>query len=106
MAEVYNMHMKTLGSGDLLDKRSLIRRNMIEGDYQLSDYVRTEKNHLATKFKRLPNPTLYMFVNAHLSTSAQVPIPAYLTEFQMWDRDHYALPGEIASMEGHYEGKR
>ena len=62
MKEVYNRHMQGIGDAELYDKRSLIRRPMVEGDVVLSDYVRTEKTQLEARFKTLPNPTMYMFV--------------------------------------------
>lgn len=52
-------------------------------------------------YKMLPNPTLYLFVPAHISNRDRVPVPAYITEFKMFERDEYALPGEVmASMGG------
>ncbi|MFG0449329.1 TIGR03751 family conjugal transfer lipoprotein [Shewanella sp. YQ_9] len=105
MKEVYNRHMQGIGDGELYDKRSLIRRPMVEGDVVLSDYVRTEKTQLEARFKTLPNPTMYMFVAPHLAADTQVPIPGYLTEFKMWDREHYALPGEISDMKSSFEGE-
>ena len=102
MKTVYDMHMQGVGDGKLLDTRSLIRRPMMEEDVHLSDYVRTEKNMLESKFKRIPNPTLYMFVAPHLASRAQVPVPGYLTEFKMWEREHYAMPGETSDMNGSF----
>ena len=98
MKTVYGNHMSAVGDGKLLDTRSLVRRPMVEGDVQLSDYVRSEKNQLQSRFKLLPNPTMYMFVAPHLATTNQVPIPGYLTEFRMWEKDHYAMPGERSDM--------
>lgn len=100
MKAVYDSHMKGIGDGKTYDNRSVLRRPMVEEDVKLSDYVRTEKNQLEAKFKLLPNPTLYMFVSPHLASDTQVPIPGYLTEFKMWNKDHYALPGESSSIEG------
>lgn len=98
MKTVYDRHMQGVGDGKLYDTRSLLRRPMDEGDVELSDYVRTEKTQLQAKFKKIPNPTMYMFVAPHLASQTQVPIPGYLTEFRMWETDHYALPGEISDM--------
>lgn len=106
MKTVYERHMQGIGDGELLDKRSLLRRPMIEGDVELSNYVRTEKSQLEAKFKLLPNPTLYMFVAPHLAAETRVPIPGYLTEFKMWDKDHYALPGEVSDMRSHFEERQ
>lgn len=45
-------------------------------------------------YKLLPNPTLYMFVNHKLSEVDRSPIPAFMTEFKMYEKDEYALPSE------------
>lgn len=105
MKTVYDRHMQGIGDGQLYDKRSLVRRPMVEGDVALSDYVRTEKTQLEARFKMLPNPTMYMFVAPHLAADTQVPIPGYLTEFKMWERDHYALPGEVSDMNNSFGGQ-
>ena len=98
--------MQSNGDGVLFDERAVLRRPMIETDVALSDYVRTEKNQLESKFKTVPNPTMYMFVAPHLAADTQVPIPGYLTEFKMWEREHYAMPGEISDMGSNYVGHR
>ncbi len=98
MLDVYNQHANGANESQLYDSRSLIRRTTQEDDVHLSDYVRMEKNQLESKFKTIPNPTLYMFVSPHLASDTQVPIPGYLTEFTMWEKTHYALPGEISDM--------
>lgn len=95
MQDVYYDSMGSIGEGKLMDERSALRRSLMESDTDYSSYVRTEANQLQSKFKLLPNPTLYMFVAPHLSTADNVPIPGYLTEFRLYTRDHYALPGEI-----------
>ena len=100
MQQVYDRAMGSTSSGKLLDERSVLRRDMVEADTDYSEFVRTEATQLQSKFKLLPNPTMYMFVNAHLSLTSGVPIPAYLTEFKLHDRDHYALPGETMLSNG------
>jgi len=102
MQAVYQQHMAGSGQGALYDQRSLVRRPMIEGDVVLSDYVRTEKDQLQARFKKIPNPSMFMFVAPHLASDANVPIPGYVTEFKMWPQDHYALPGEISDMTPNY----
>lgn len=54
-------------------------------------------NHNTPKpqFRMLQNPTMYLFVNTHMSTADHIPVPAYVTEFKLLKRDEYALPGEI-----------
>jgi len=103
MKTVYEQHMNGVGEGKILDKRSVLRRPMSVEDVELSDYVRTEATALRSRFRLLPNPTLYMFVAPHLAGESGVPIPGYLTEFKMWETDHYALPGEVSVMEPDYE---
>lgn len=105
MKTVYERHMQGIGEGELFDKRSLLRRPMIDGDVELSEYVRTEKTQLEAQFRMLPNPTLYMFVAPHLASGDQVPIPGYLTEFKMWEKDHYSLPGELSDLDGKFGGE-
>ena len=98
MKTVYERHMGAMGNGALMDHRSMLRRDMTESDIDLTDYVRTEKNALESKFKLLPNPTLYMFVSPNLASTNKIPIPGYLTEFKMYTTEHYALPGEVSSL--------
>lgn len=50
------------------------------------------------RYRTLPNPTLYIFVAPHLTGKGRSPIPAYVTETKMFDRDEYALPGEVYPM--------
>jgi conjugative transfer region lipoprotein (TIGR03751 family) len=105
MKAVYNMHMQGIDSGKLFDARSLMRRPMTENDVALSEYVRSEKNQLQARFQTLPNPMLYMFVAPHLAADSEVPIPGYLTQFRMWEKDHFALPGERSDMSTKYQGE-
>lgn len=105
MKTVYDMHMNGVGEGKLYDHRSVLRRPMAEGDVALSDYVRTEKDQLEARFKMIPNPKMYMFVSPHLASQTAVPIPGYLTEFRMWEKDHYAMPGEVSDMTNNFGEK-
>ncbi|BCD97757.1 hypothetical protein MARGE09_P1958 [Marinagarivorans cellulosilyticus] len=45
-------------------------------------------------FPKLPNPELFMFVRPHAVGASGAPIPAYITRFTMYEKTHYALPGE------------
>ena len=60
----------------------------------LYGYTRSVFNELDVLFPRLPNPTIVMYVFPHLSLE-DTPIPGYSTMFQLYDRDHFALPGEL-----------
>jgi len=96
MKTVFNGAMGSTGQGKLMDERSVLRRSMTEADTDYSEFVRTEATQLERKFTLLPNPTLFMFVAPHLATNDGVPVPGYLTEFKLFTKDHYALPGEVA----------
>lgn len=83
----------------LLDARATLRRPLSDAegaanrDRHLS-YTRSAENEIDRQFRRLPNPDLVMYVFAHLSGTEAVPIPGYSTVFALYQRVHYALPGE------------
>ncbi len=60
----------------------------------LYGYTRDAYNELDVRFPRLPNPTIIMYVFPHLSKE-DTPVPGYSTMFQLYERPHYALPGEL-----------
>jgi len=68
-------------------------RPLSGGGADLSDYTRSAATELTTRFPRVPNPTLVMFVFPHI-VSGDMPVPGYVTTFPMWDNAPYALPGE------------
>lgn len=55
----------------------------------------TLHNIKKTTYQYLPNPTLYMYVNYKLTEIDRSPVPAFITEFKMYEREEYALPSEI-----------
>ena len=63
------------------------------GNQDMSVY---ELNNVQSKsdVKKLPNPTLYLYFPAKISKVDGLPIPAWMSEFKMYDKDEYALPGE------------
>lgn len=63
-------------------------------DTPVEPYTRNVQNEINHLFTRLPNPTIYLYVDPHLSGNQGVPIPGYTTAFPMYERDHWALPGE------------
>ena len=75
------------------------------GNYQhppLMHYTRSEAKELKGIFPRLPNPDLCMYVYPHLSLE-EATIPGYSSCFSMYDKNHYALPGEMpATMQANY----
>ncbi len=57
-------------------------------------FHRTARNEIDGLFPRLPNPTLLMYVFAHLDEESGLPVPGYTTAFPMYREGEYALPGE------------
>jgi len=58
-----------------------------------ADFIRTQATELESRFPRLPNPTLNMFILPHLTQGGN-PVPGYTTHFKLYKLDQYALPGE------------
>ena len=99
MLDIWNQ--QTTGSSDtssrrLLDARQTLRRP-VQSPIRVNDqtgYTRTAQTEIYRQFQRLPNPDLVMYVFPHLTGSEAVPVPGYSTVFPLYQRMHYALPGE------------
>lgn len=99
MLDIWNQ--QTTASSDtssrrLLDARQTLRRPVqspMRGIDQ-TGYTRTAQTEIYRQFQRLPNPDLVMYVFPHLTGSEAVPVPGYSTVFPLYQRMHYALPGE------------
>ena len=80
----------------LLDARQTLRRPLPSPLpwVDQSGYPRTAQNEIYRQFQRLPNPDLVMYVFPHLAGTESVPVPGYSTVFPLYQRVHYALPGE------------
>nr|PMH64577.1 hypothetical protein BCU62_15350 [Enterovibrio norvegicus] len=72
----------------------VVKRPATESELRISTYY-ANGIHERPQFKKLPNPTLYIYTPPKLSEESRLPIPAWMTEFKMFDRDEYALPGEL-----------
>jgi conjugative transfer region lipoprotein (TIGR03751 family) len=98
MQAIYEAHLEALGvEGAPLLRQALGNRPIGNGDGDLAGYARNAETELETRFPRLPNPTLVMYVFPHLAGSERVPVPGYATTFPLYERDEYALPGEVPS---------
>jgi conjugative transfer region lipoprotein (TIGR03751 family) len=60
----------------------------------LEGYTRSALSELNVLFPLLPNPTLVMYVYPHLAEE-RAGVPGYVTQFRLYARDEYALPGEV-----------
>lgn len=56
--------------------------------------VYTLHNSPRVPVSKLPNPTIYFYIPPKISKTDRVPVPGYFSEFKMYERDEYALPGE------------
>ncbi len=68
------------------------RREINGGSEDLTGWTRDGATELSTRFPRVANPTMVMFVFPHLA--GDMPIPGYVTTFPLWESPPYALPGE------------
>jgi conjugative transfer region lipoprotein (TIGR03751 family) len=71
------------------------RREINGGSEDLSGWTRDSATELSTRFPRVANPTMVMFVFPHLA--GDMPIPGYVTTFPLWESPPYALPGETST---------
>lgn len=60
----------------------------------LAPYTRSVNNEMQNLFPLLPNPQLIMYVDPHLSKKGH-PVPGYSVPFRLYEKDEYALPGEV-----------
>ena len=62
-----------------------------------ADYTRTQAKELNGIFSRLPNPDICMYIDPHLSIEGAT-IPGYTSCFSMYEKNQYALPGEMTAI--------
>lgn len=91
--EIYDMHTGGGTGGQEHSRYRINKRYATESEILTQPY----ETHDVRKpvFKKLPNPTLYIYFPAKVSTTDRMPIPAWMTEFSMYDRDEYAQYGEV-----------
>lgn len=87
--DVYDRHMQSSS------ETPNMWREIRDGNRDLAGYTRSAGRELETQFPRLPNPELVMFVFPHLTAKGR-PVPGYVTTFTMYEKTHYALPGEVS----------
>ena len=72
-------------------------RPIQSGERDLRGFTREAATEITTRFPRVPNPTLVMYVYPHLA--GELPVPGYTTTFPLWESAPYALPGETITTE-------
>lgn len=92
MADIYRAHMQEVGQSQLTQPRFNV---YVDRDAMYSGYTQDALQELDQLFPVLPNPTLVMYVHPHLAGDEMSPVPGYYTSFTLYERTHYALPGEV-----------
>ena len=90
MKEVY----QNKAYGDGLDIRQQIARDIRDNSVHVNAKLHKHKK----AFPKLPNPELIMHVFPHITRNGTA-VPAYTTAFDLYEKNHYALPGEIVGWE-------
>jgi conjugative transfer region lipoprotein (TIGR03751 family) len=88
---VSNSHLKTDRDVQLAENRNQQATSPIPLH---ASFTRHAQNEIEQLFPRLPNPDILIYVHPHLSTAEQVPIPGYTTAMPLYERVHYAMPGD------------
>lgn len=59
-------------------------------------YTDDAQNQINSQFKVLPNPNIAAYIFPHMShySGTDVPVPGYTTTFFLYEKNHYAMPGE------------
>ncbi|MBC8210195.1 MAG: TIGR03751 family conjugal transfer lipoprotein [Gammaproteobacteria bacterium] len=89
--EILNVYKNHAGSTDVVPKMFRQLRNERR---DLAGYTRDANNEISQQFPRLPNPELRLYVFPHLSRKGH-PVPGYSSAYLMYEKDQYALPGEM-----------
>ncbi|MGR5347497.1 hypothetical protein [Vibrio mediterranei] len=90
LLEVYED--KVARSSEVDQAKSIIRRAPTSSELAFDPYLQNGTAYQS--YRLLPNPTLYIYFPPSLSAKERLPTPGWMTEFKMYDRDEYALPGE------------
>ncbi len=91
MLEIYRSHMQRSGSAS---RRPAAERPL--AGKPDARFAREAAAEIENRFPLLPNPMLVLYVYPHLAEDG-APVPGYATAFRMYERDEFALPGEVAA---------
>ena len=89
--EILIVYQNHVGSTDMIPK---MFRQLRNDRRDLVGYTRDANNEINQQFPRLPNPELSLYVFPHFSRKGH-PVPGYSSAYWMYEKDEYALPGEI-----------
>jgi conjugative transfer region lipoprotein (TIGR03751 family) len=94
MQDIYWDHLREMKRNDLSDVRSSIQVDIVEDEASNQLGTLNSGGDIASAFPSLPNPTMYLYVYPHLAGAERHPVPGYITQFKLYERDEIALPGE------------
>ncbi len=89
--EILNVYKNHVGSIDIVPK---MFRELRNDRRDLTGYTRDANNEISQTFPRLPNPELSLYVFPHFSRKGH-PVPGYSSAYLMYEKDEYAMPGEL-----------
>ncbi|MEZ8987888.1 hypothetical protein AB4571_02205 [Vibrio breoganii] len=92
---VKEVMQRTSGGGaGQVSARGVLVRPASEAELLQVNHVVNHVGHAS--YRLLPNPTLHIYFAPQIESKGGMPKPAWMSEFKMYDRDHYALPGELS----------
>ncbi|EMY6611308.1 MULTISPECIES: hypothetical protein [Vibrio] len=103
MKEIYQsrgIDNNNVGYLERADGRYVNKRPATWEETRINPYVVNQTGQ--SNFKKLANPTITIFFMPSLTKEDRMPRPAWMTEFSMYDRDEYALPGEESLTDGQF----
>lgn len=92
--DVWQQQTGSSGEARINDARSHLRTALTPSQWaqRQSSYTRDSFREVANQFPRLPNPDVVMFILPH--QTGAMPVPGYSTVFPLYERVHYATPGD------------
>ncbi|MDN2483944.1 hypothetical protein [Vibrio agarivorans] len=103
MKQIYDERSSagTETNGQVITSDGYMVNKRVATDEEVSVNPYVLNNTAKADFRLLPNPTIYIFFMPSLTRDDRMPRPAWMSEFKLYDRDEYALPGEV-SLSGGY----
>lgn len=106
MAQIYRVQTQqgNTGGGEFSENANYMNQYSRAENYQIKSEPKENKlssvraSHVPVndEFKILPNPNIPVYVFPHMAhyDGSTAPVPGYGTSFFMYEKNHYAMPGE------------
>lgn len=106
MAQIYRVQAQqgSYGGGQYKENANYMNQYSEAANYQVKvrpnehklRSVRASNTSVNSEFKVLPNPNIPVYVFPHMAhyNGSTAPVPGYGTSFFMYEKNHYAMPGE------------